>query len=141
MMPEEIRSLARLGLDIQLHTHRHQLPCDEGQVRREIGDNRSVLEPIVGRPCDYLCYPSGVFTAEQWPWLEACGIKSATTCEVGLNDARTPCYGLRRFLDAETVRAIEFEAEISGFAELLRHAGLLLRRGRRSTAAAQNYGH
>jgi len=141
MTPEEIRSLAALGLDIQLHTHRHQLPCDEEQVRREIGDNRSILEPILGRPCDHLCYPSGVFTAEQWPWLESCGIKSATTCEVGLDDARTPRYGLRRFLDGETVRAIEFEAEISGFAELIRRAASLLGRGQRPTAAPQNYGH
>lgn len=141
MTPDEIRTLAGLGLDIQLHTHRHHFPCDEEQVRREIGDNRSVLEPILGRPCDHLCYPSGVFRAEQWPWLEACGIKSATTCEIGLNDAHTPRYGLRRFLDAETVRPIEFEAEISGFAELLRRTSLLLRRGHRSTAALQNQGH
>jgi peptidoglycan/xylan/chitin deacetylase (PgdA/CDA1 family) len=141
MTPEEVRSLAGLGLDVQLHTHRHQLPCDEEQVRREIRDNRSVLEPILGRPCDHLCYPSGVFTPEEWPWLEACGIKSATTCEVGLNDARTSRYGLRRFLDAETVRPIEFEAEISGFADLLRHARLLFGRGQRSTARPQNYGH
>ncbi len=133
MTPDEIRSLEGFGLDVQLHTHRHRFPDDEGQVVREIEDNRSVLEPILGRPCDHLCYPSGVYSPEQWPWLEGRSIKSATTCEGGLNDARTPRYGLRRFLDGERVRPIEFEAEISGFATLLR-ACLFARRERRPAA-------
>ncbi len=114
----------------------------EQQVRREIDDNRAVLEPIVGRPCDHLCYPSGVYTPDQWPWLEACAIASATTCELGLNDRCTPRFGLRRFLDSETVSEIEFEAEISGFAELIRRARSVLLPGRRSVSSAPgNYGH
>ena len=48
---------------------------------------------------------------------------------------------MRRFLDAETVREIEFEAEISGFTELLRRARALLRRGAAAPPAPQNYGH
>ena len=137
MTPEEIRSAADRGLDVQLHTHRHRFPDDEAITLREIADNRAVLEPILGRSCDHLCYPSGVFDRVQWPWLEACGVVSGTTCELGLNDARTPLYGLKRFLDAETVRPIEFEAEISGFAELLRR----LRRRPAPAGAATNYGH
>ncbi len=50
---------------------------------------------------------------------------SAVTCEVGTNDRSTPRYGLRRFLDSESVLPIEFEAELSGFAELMRR----IRRG------------
>lgn len=137
MTPEEIREVAGRGLDIQLHTHRHLFPSDEAVVRREIADNRAVLEPIVGRRCDHLCYPSGVFDQAQWPWLESCGIVSGTTCELGFNEARTPLYGLKRFLDAETVQPIEFEAEVSGFAELLRRL-----RGRPAPARLPtNYGH
>ncbi len=139
MTPDEIRSLSDLGLDIQLHTHRHQFPPVEDQVRREIEDNRAILEPILGRSCHHLCYPSGVFTPQQWPWLEACEIASATTCEPGLNPTDTPRFGLRRFLDAETVTAIEFEAELSGLAEFFRRARSLLRR--RPPAPTQNYGH
>ncbi len=141
--PGEIRELAELGLDVQLHTHRHRLPADSDEIRREIDDNRRVLEPLVGRSCDHFCYPSGVYASSQWRCLEELDIKSATTCVVGLNDARTPRYALRRFLDTENVRPIEFEAELSGFAELLRS----LRRGhhddghRTSVSNASAHGH
>jgi peptidoglycan/xylan/chitin deacetylase (PgdA/CDA1 family) len=139
MTPDEIRSLADLGMDIQLHTHRHQFPPVEELARRELEDNRAVLEPILGRSCHHLCYPSGVFTPEQWPWLEACEIASATTCLPGLNRIDTPRYGLRRFLDAETVTAIEFEAELAGLAELLRRARSIVRP--RPPAPTKHYGH
>jgi peptidoglycan/xylan/chitin deacetylase (PgdA/CDA1 family) len=132
MTEGEVRSLAGLGVDIQLHTHRHQFLPDKCHVEREISDNRAVLEPVAGKPCNHLCYPSGVFTHQQWPWLEELGIESATTCEPGLNNPQTPRLGLRRFLDMETISAIEFEAEISGFAELLRR---LARRKTRITVS------
>lgn len=141
MTGDEIRSLNDLGWDIQLHTHRHKFPPVEEQVRREIADNRAVLETILGRRCRHLCYPSGVFAAEQWAWIEECEIVSATTCELGLNDGLTPRLGLRRFLDAETVREIEFEAEISGFAELLRRALATLKPGPRPPESRGNHGH
>lgn len=141
MTPGELLALSESGIDIQLHTHRHQFPPVEEQARREIEDNRAVLESMLGRACNHLCYPSGVFTTEQWPWLEACGIASATTCEAGLNDSNTPHYGLRRFLDAETIAGIEFEAEISGFAELLRRARALFRREPSPSSASSSYAH
>jgi peptidoglycan/xylan/chitin deacetylase (PgdA/CDA1 family) len=127
MTPGEVRQLAALGTDIQLHTHRHHLPVDADLLRREVEDNRRVLEPAIGRACVHLCYPSGVFTPEQWPTLEQLGVMSATTCENGLNDASTPQYALKRFLDGENVRPIEFEAEICGFAEAVRSVRRLFR--------------
>jgi peptidoglycan/xylan/chitin deacetylase (PgdA/CDA1 family) len=136
---EEIRELADLGMDIQLHTHRHHLPRDLEQTQQEIEENRAVLEPLLGRQCLHLCYPSGVYTPEQWPWLQDLGIQSATTCENGLNDATTPRYALRRFLDRENVQAIEFEAELCGFAELVRSLRGLFRKDRRS-AGVSNLG-
>jgi hypothetical protein len=45
-----------------------------------------------------------------------------------LNGAETPRLALRRFLDGEDVAQIEFEAEISGFAELARQARSRLRK-------------
>jgi peptidoglycan/xylan/chitin deacetylase (PgdA/CDA1 family) len=133
---DEIRDFHEHGVDIQLHTHRHQfLPNKECTVR-EIRDNRAVLEPLLEGPREHLCYPSGTFSPDQWPWLEELGIASATTCEVGLNDVRTPRYGLRRFLDMETVSELEFEAELSGFAELMRR---MLRRRVRSSAPPQDH--
>jgi peptidoglycan/xylan/chitin deacetylase (PgdA/CDA1 family) len=128
MTPEEIRSAVESGADIQLHTHRHRLPMNRELVEREVEDNRAVLESITGKPLRHLCYPSGIWSKEQWPWLENLQVESATTCVPGLNDEETPRLGLKRFLDGENVRQIEFEAELYGFTVLPRKVRSMLRR-------------
>ena len=55
-----------------------------------------------------------------WPWLTEAGVVSATTCDAGLNYRDTPRLALKRFLDAEDVPHIRFEAELAGFKPLLR---------------------
>jgi len=120
MTADEIREAVHAGLDIQLHTHRHRLPNDPELARREILDNRAVLEPLVGGPLRHLCYPSGAWSRKHFAPLQDEGILSATTCDGGLNYRDTPPLALRRFLDGEGISDIEFEAELSGFAELLR---------------------
>ena len=120
MTMEEIRQTAEAGVSIQLHTHRHRFPVDDNAVRREIDDNRAVLETIPGVSARHFCYPSGDWSEEQWPWLEQARVESAVTCDPGLNDAATPRFGLKRFLDADFIPQIEFEAEIYGFTEILR---------------------
>lgn len=122
MNPDEIHELAKVGMDIQLHTHRHQLPEQETLAEREIQQNREFLEPLVGRKLRHFCYPSGIWSKRHWPWLESLGIATATTCDPGLNYSQTPRLGLQRFLDGENISHIEFEAELSGFSELLRSA-------------------
>lgn len=122
MTPEELRSAAAAGMDIELHTHRHRLPVERELVLREIKDNRAVLEPLTGKHLHHLCYPSGYWAEEQWPWLEQANVKSATTCQPGLNRPGMPLLGLRRFLDGEHVAPIEFEAEMCGLTEMLRAA-------------------
>lgn len=130
LRPEELPLLQKLGIDIQLHTHRHSLPLDsEAECRREIRENKAFLEKALGQEKSHLCYPSGIWSKEQWPCLEAEGIESATTCEPGLNTADTPRLGLYRILDQDDLSQIEFEAELFGFCELIR---LVTRRRRDS---------
>lgn len=117
----ELAELARDGLDLQLHTHRHTLPVDPHDVTREISQNRGVLQGISGdRPLVHFCYPSGEWSTHHWPTLGALGIRSATTCEPGFNTAGTPPLRLYRFLDSEELSQRDFEAELSGFKSVLR---------------------
>lgn len=116
----EITELSRRGFEIQLHTHRHRLPENERGAKCELDDNRAVLAPLTGRPLNHLCYPSGVWSRAVWPALEAEGIETCTTCEPGLNSIDTPRLAWSRFLDFQYVPQIVFEAEVSGFAHVLR---------------------
>ncbi|MGH7277227.1 MAG: polysaccharide deacetylase family protein, partial [Candidatus Rokuibacteriota bacterium] len=118
--PSEIREMALAGIDLQLHTHRHRLPFEPALASREIADNREALTPFVIKPLVHFCYPSGLRSPAHEPALRGAGIRSATTCEPGLNYPATPRLALRRFLDGEHISQIEFEAEAFGFAELLR---------------------
>jgi hypothetical protein len=127
MTPGEIQAMVQHGIDIQLHTHRHQFPVDQKLVHREIADNRAILEPLVGKSLHHFCYPSGIWSEDHWPFLKAEEIWSATTCDPGLNDRKTPRLALNRFLDGENISQIDFEAEMSGYKEVLRRTKLFCR--------------
>ena len=118
----EILALAGMGIDVQLHTHRHTLPDGRDEAEREIRDNRAVLEPLLSHPLKHFCYPSGVWNRGHWSILKELGIRTAVTCDPGLNDRSAPPLGLRRLLDNEDMAQIEFEAELCGFKELIRDA-------------------
>jgi len=119
----EIEACAQAGIDIQLHGHHQYFSIDdETAVAREIEDNRDALEPLIKSTSElvHVSYPGGACDPCQWPWLKACGVRSAVTTQIGLNTKQTPRFALKRFLDREDITDIEFEAEISGFMEIIR---------------------
>ena len=116
----ELTRLRDNGVDIELHTHRHDFPEDASRATDAIARNRQSVEPHLAGPMRHFCYPSGVWSRVHWPVLEAERIATATTCEPGFVDAETPVYGMPRILDSARVSQIEFEAELSGFIELKR---------------------
>jgi peptidoglycan/xylan/chitin deacetylase (PgdA/CDA1 family) len=134
---QQLRQLADAGVDIQLHSHRHQWPIDDREkVEWEIVENRKFLERTVSHALEHFCYPSGVYAPHQGEWLAALGVKSATTIEPGLNYVDTPRFILRRLMDGHPVSDIEFEAEVTGFMEIIRalreRRFLAMLRGRRA---------
>lgn len=121
MTADELEQLPRELVDVQLHTHRHRTPLDEGLFIREIDDNRRELASILGddREFRHFCYPSGVYDPAFLPWLRASGVVSATTCDPGLARADGDPLLLPRFVDTMTQTETAFEAWTSGFAELV----------------------
>jgi len=134
MSPQEVAALnAEFGLSVELHTHRHRLPTDSAEeVLSEIGENRRLLERWTGARSSHFCYPSGIYATQHPGWLEKAGVSTATTCDAGLNDGRTPRMLLKRYLDRENWSDVEFEAAISGFTELTAPFRAALRRTRAS---------
>jgi peptidoglycan/xylan/chitin deacetylase (PgdA/CDA1 family) len=114
MTPDEVAAVARGGVDVQLHTHRHRTPADRDLFVREVVDNSRRVAEITGRMPSHFCYPSGVTSPAFLPWLRECGIESATTCVPGLARASTDPLLLPRYLDGCGVERLDFESWLSG---------------------------
>lgn len=118
--PVELKKLAKDGVDIQLHTHRHQLPPERESVRKEITDNRDFLSSLVESPLNNFCYPSGLYEKSHETWLKELNITSAATTQAGFNDKSTNKLLLNRFLDFDNYDQLLFEAEMNGVLEIAR---------------------
>ena len=114
MTPDEACAIARAGVDIQLHTHRHRTPRDRDLFLREIRDNRERIQAISGREPTHFCYPSGVYADEFLPWLREAGVNTATTCERGFARRTSEPLRLPRLLDDSNMSQLQFEAFVSG---------------------------
>ena len=120
MNPEEVAQMARAGIDIQLHTHRHRTPLDRNRFVDEIRQNRKLVEEMTGMDERvHFCYPSGAIRPEFLPWLQEAGVQSATTSEHGLASRRSDALLLPRFLDHQGLTDDEFAACVSGLAAFI----------------------
>jgi peptidoglycan/xylan/chitin deacetylase (PgdA/CDA1 family) len=116
---QEVAQIAREGVDVQLHTHRHRTPMDEALFRREIDDNRQRIQSIVGQRPTHFCYPSGVHRQEFVSWLKHEGVNSATTCDAGFARPGDNPFLLPRFVDTTGRTQVEFESWVSGIGALI----------------------
>jgi peptidoglycan/xylan/chitin deacetylase (PgdA/CDA1 family) len=123
MTEQELLRASEAGCRIELHGHEHSyLTGQPERNRKNIELNRErILDCGLPYPTHY-CYPSGSFDEHGAAVMRAAGVATATTCVPGLVDTCDPDarYYLPRFLDGGNVSMIEFEAEMSGFLELLR---------------------
>ena len=119
LSPDEVKTLAAQGVDIQLHTHRHRMPPDRLQFFREIDDNQHSIEAMTGAKASHFCYPSGVYNQAFLPWLEEAGIVSATTCDIGFASHESHPLLLPRLLDTSGLSDIEFEGWLTGVSAAL----------------------
>jgi peptidoglycan/xylan/chitin deacetylase (PgdA/CDA1 family) len=84
LLTEEARGLAHHPLiDIGGHTV-HHLPLatvTPDDVFREVFDNRSTLEHLIGKPVRHFAYPHGSTSPAVVQTVEAAGFEAAVTCE------------------------------------------------------------
>ncbi len=115
---DQLQFLASQNVDIQLHTHRHRFPDEDALLIKELEENARAINEITKKNAFHLCYPSGIYRLNALDVLQSVGIKSATTCIIGLNTSKDNPLLLKRFLDSENDSQIEFEANLTGFTSL-----------------------
>jgi peptidoglycan/xylan/chitin deacetylase (PgdA/CDA1 family) len=117
MTREEAAEVARGGIDVQLHTHRHRTPNDRDLFLREISDNRVRIERIRDGVARHFCYPSGVYRPEFLPWLREAGVTTATTCDPGLASRRSDPLLLPRLVDTSYLSPLDVEGWMTGMSD------------------------
>lgn len=114
MNTSEMREVSKHGIDVQLHTHRHQLPVKKQDFLDEIKSNRDLIEAATGKTADHFCYPNGDYRPELPGWLKEASVLSATTCEPGIVSKNSEPLRLPRVTDSATVSQARFESWLSG---------------------------
>lgn len=119
MQEAELRALPPGLVDLELHTHRHEAPCDRDAFRDEILENRAQLARLCGGPGAsatraHFCYPSGRYDLRMLPWLRELGVRSATTCVPDIAHVSDEPLLLPRYVDTASQPTAMFEAWISG---------------------------
>jgi len=114
MTRDEAAEVARDGIDVELHTHRHRTPNDRELFLREISDNRARIERIRDGATPHFCYPSGVYRPDFLPWLREAGVTTATTCDPGLASPRSDPLLLPRLVDTSFLSPLDVQGWMTG---------------------------
>ena len=96
---QQLREMADSGMSIQSHTMTHPFLSDlsSEQIRRELGESRSILEDKLGKPVNFLALPGGRYSSTARKIAEAVGYQAVCTSKVGYNTLNTDLYSLRRW--------------------------------------------
>jgi peptidoglycan/xylan/chitin deacetylase (PgdA/CDA1 family) len=119
MTLSEAGELARRGVDLQLHTHRHRVSSRQAVFDREIRENQALLRTLRSSEATHFCYPGGVHHVEFLPWLRGSHIASATTCAPGIASRHHDRLLLPRYIDTADHTDAEFRAWLTGIATFL----------------------
>ena len=116
MSRSEVSDIARSGINVQLHTHRHQMPRSREHLHREISQNREEIARITGQADGlvHFCYPGGHYAQDMGRWLRQEGIVSATTCVPDLASSNTDPLFLPRVVDSSSLTVGAFDGWLGG---------------------------
>jgi peptidoglycan/xylan/chitin deacetylase (PgdA/CDA1 family) len=117
--PAELQEIARAGVSVQMHNHRHKNPRKREVCVEELDLNRKRLEEITGTTPNHFCYPNGIYTRDCVGWLREYGVKSAATCHAGLLGSKNDLLLMPRLLVGSYMSDLVFESWLVGFGALL----------------------
>ncbi len=103
---DELSRLERSAFRVEAHTftHARMTDLDEDQTREELARSRSILEPIIGRPLQWLAYPFGErddFTPMTRRCIQHNGFRAAFAAFRGVVRRETDLYAIPRIATCE----------------------------------------
>jgi len=88
------KNLATIGSHTVNHTRLDKVSAEECDA--ELSRSKTILENIIGTPCNHFCYPNGAIDPTARALVEKNGYGSAVTSFEGLNDSGDDVFSLRR---------------------------------------------
>jgi hypothetical protein len=110
MSPDQVRSLAKLGMDVGAHTVTHPILASltSNEAHTEIEQGKRELEDILARPVNLFAYPNGMpdldYAAEHARMARDCGFEAAVSTAWGAASIRSDRYQLPRFTPWDRTR-------------------------------------
>ncbi|MFH1703374.1 MAG: polysaccharide deacetylase family protein [Nitrospirota bacterium] len=95
---QEIRELAKNGMDIQSHgcSHRNLTGLTPSEIEQEVRKSKKILEQGLSKPVDFFCYPFGEVDKNIIEAIQNAGYKGATCTEQGLYKVGDDPYLIKR---------------------------------------------
>jgi peptidoglycan/xylan/chitin deacetylase (PgdA/CDA1 family) len=115
---DEVRELAKAGIEVGSHTAAHPIltNVDADRLKRELSVSKVAIEENLQREAPHFCYPNGNVSAREREAVAAAGYGSAVTTELRLCDKEADPFLLPR-IDAEP-ELHRFVQSTSGFDRL-----------------------
>jgi peptidoglycan/xylan/chitin deacetylase (PgdA/CDA1 family) len=119
---EQIEEM-RPFVDFQAHSRFHPIltRCDDGECADEIADCKREVAALKKGECAHFSYPNGNYGPREIEFVRAAGFKSARTCDIGWNDARTDPFRLRTIIIADDASLSWFTAQLTGIPLFFRY--------------------
>jgi peptidoglycan/xylan/chitin deacetylase (PgdA/CDA1 family) len=117
---DDIRTLAKEGVDFGAHTRSHpilsRLP-NRDRMRDEIAGSKTRLEQELGSVVIHFCYPNGTpadYNDEVVSVVRECGYRTAVTAMPGVNGAGADPFLLKRLHQEPTREPSAFAHQVAG---------------------------
>lgn len=116
----QLREMSANGISIQGHTVTHSVLSDlpSEKVKEELEVSKKKIEEEIGKPVEFLAYPTGTYNLHIAEIAEGAGYKAAFTVKYGNVDKASNVYALER------VPVFQTENTYRSFVERFRYTAI-----------------